>query len=46
MKKFILHVFLFLLVAPLSAAAQDIHFSQFYETPLLRNPSLDRKSVV
>ncbi len=23
-----------------SAAAQDIHFSQFYEAPLLRNPSL------
>src|SRR5579871_2190773 len=23
-----------------SATAQDIHFSQFFETPLLRNPSL------
>jgi type IX secretion system PorP/SprF family membrane protein len=25
---------------PAIAAAQDIHFSQFFETPLLRNPSL------
>ena len=40
MKKLILHSLLFLLVAPLSVAAQDIHFSQFYETPLLRNPAL------
>lgn len=32
---------LFLLFLLASAArAQDIHFSQFYETPLLRNPSL------
>ncbi|HRF17259.1 MAG TPA: type IX secretion system membrane protein PorP/SprF, partial [Chitinophagaceae bacterium] len=23
-----------------SASAQDIHFSQFFEAPLLRNPSL------
>jgi len=23
-----------------SAGAQDIHFSQFFETPLLRNPAL------
>jgi type IX secretion system PorP/SprF family membrane protein len=29
----------FLLSAPF-ARSQDIHFSQFYETPLLRNPSL------
>src|ERR1700748_2006426 len=24
----------------ISACAQDIHFSQFFQTPLLRNPSL------
>ncbi|HVS97590.1 MAG TPA: PorP/SprF family type IX secretion system membrane protein [Puia sp.] len=39
MKKFHLHILLLLLPA-LAAKAQDIHFSQFYETPLLRNPSL------
>lgn len=32
--------FLFCLIAGLSASAQDIHFSQFYEAPLLRNPAL------
>jgi type IX secretion system PorP/SprF family membrane protein len=33
--------FLLLLAAiSLSATAQDIHFSQFFEAPLLRNPSL------
>ena len=32
--------FLLCLVAGLSAQAQDIHFSQFFEAPLLRNPSL------
>ncbi|GGB16292.1 PorP/SprF family type IX secretion system membrane protein [Puia dinghuensis] len=31
---------LVLLFLGASARAQDIHFSQFYETPLLRNPSL------
>ncbi len=31
--------FLLLLCSP-QAKAQDIHFSQFFETPLLRNPSL------
>ncbi len=41
MKKAILH----LLVVPaialsLNASSQDIHFSQFFETPLLRNPAL------
>ena len=29
-----------LLVGTMPAKAQDIHFSQFFETPLLRNPSL------
>ena len=29
-----------LLLCTISAKAQDIHFSQFFETPLLRNPSL------
>lgn len=39
MKKHIAHiVVLLLLTAP--ACAQDIHFSQFFETPLLRNPAL------
>jgi type IX secretion system PorP/SprF family membrane protein len=40
MKKPTLHILLPLLLASLFARAQDIHFSQFYETPLLRNPSL------
>jgi len=30
----------FALVASLSTQAQDLHFSQFFEAPLLRNPSL------
>ncbi len=29
-----------LALGTLTAAAQDIHFSQFFETPLLRNPAL------
>jgi type IX secretion system PorP/SprF family membrane protein len=29
-----------LLITSFGASAQDIHFSQFYEAPLLRNPSL------
>ena len=35
-------VFLLLLIqiSSLSGVAQDIHFSQFFETPLLRNPAL------
>lgn len=38
MKKFIL---LLLMVVPaVYMQAQDLHFSQFYETPLLRNPAL------
>jgi type IX secretion system PorP/SprF family membrane protein len=40
MKKSCLHFFLLLVLTASSARAQDIHFSQFYETPLLRNPSL------
>jgi len=35
-----LYSFLLLFLLAASARAQDIHFSQFYETPLLRNPSL------
>ena len=31
---------LVLLICPAAARAQDIHFSQFYEAPLLRNPAL------
>lgn len=34
------HIFLFFVLAALTARSQDIHFSQFYETPLLRNPAL------
>ena len=33
-------VIIFLLLLGIAARAQDIHFSQFYETPLLRNPAL------
>ena len=43
MKKFIQHIIcvpLLVLLIATSLKAQDIHFSQFYETPLLRNPSL------
>ena len=43
MKKFIPYIIylpvLMLLITTISKA-QDIHFSQFFETPLLRNPSL------
>jgi len=38
--KNLLPVFLFLTIACSSLQAQDIHFSQFFEAPLLRNPSL------
>src|SRR5215211_8106820 len=38
MKKF--YCFAFLVCLLLNARAQDIHFSQFFEAPLLRNPSL------
>ena len=37
--KLSLCIFLFLLIAS-SIEAQDPHFSQFFEAPLLRNPSL------
>jgi type IX secretion system PorP/SprF family membrane protein len=33
-------IFILLLVSLPAANAQDVHFSQFFETPLLRNPSL------
>ncbi|HVU95055.1 MAG TPA: PorP/SprF family type IX secretion system membrane protein [Puia sp.] len=33
-------IIIFLLILGTAARAQDIHFSQFYETPLLRNPAL------
>ncbi len=39
MKKRILHIAAILLCAH-QLHAQDIHFSQFFETPLLRNPAL------
>ncbi|MEO6357893.1 MAG: type IX secretion system membrane protein PorP/SprF, partial [Ferruginibacter sp.] len=31
---------MFVLLSSLQVAGQDIHFSQFFETPLLRNPAL------
>jgi type IX secretion system PorP/SprF family membrane protein len=34
------HIALFFVLSVLAARSQDIHFSQFYETPLLRNPAL------
>ncbi len=44
MKKYlytsVLFPFLLVLICAVSVNAQDIHFSQFFETPLLRNPSL------
>jgi type IX secretion system PorP/SprF family membrane protein len=43
MKKLLLHIAFLLLAAhssQLEAHSQDIHFSQFFEAPLLRNPSL------
>jgi type IX secretion system PorP/SprF family membrane protein len=33
-------LFMFLAIAIASIQAQDVHFSQFFEAPLLRNPSL------
>ena len=39
MKTRLSHIIIFLLCLP-AARAQDIHFSQFFEAPLLRNPSL------
>ena len=43
MEKFVPHIIcltLMMLLLTGNAKAQDIHFSQFFETPLLRNPSL------
>jgi type IX secretion system PorP/SprF family membrane protein len=40
MGKIISACWMLLLLAGLPAYPQDIHFSQFFETPLLRNPSL------
>lgn len=40
MKKRIGYISVLLLLTSFAARAQDIHFSQFYETPLLRNPAL------
>jgi len=41
MKKAILHLLVVIVLAfSLNANSQDIHFSQFFETPLLRNPAL------
>ena len=40
MRQYSLYSLLLALLLATTARAQDIHFSQFYETPLLRNPSL------
>src|ERR1700750_2272151 len=40
LRKYLYHTILALLLAGQAANAQDIHFSQFFETPLLRNPAL------
>jgi type IX secretion system PorP/SprF family membrane protein len=40
LRKYRSYSLLLLLLLGSAARAQDIHFSQFYETPLLRNPSL------
>jgi type IX secretion system PorP/SprF family membrane protein len=41
MKPLLQKIFILVLLVPsLSTRAQDIHFSQFFETPLLRNPAL------
>jgi type IX secretion system PorP/SprF family membrane protein len=37
---FLINVVFLALLIPTAGGAQDIHFSQFFETPLLRNPSL------
>ena len=39
-KKFIHILFLLCMLGSIPVAAQDIHFSQFFEAPLLRNPAL------
>jgi type IX secretion system PorP/SprF family membrane protein len=40
LRKYLYPVILYLLLAGPTVKAQDIHFSQFFETPLLRNPAL------
>jgi type IX secretion system PorP/SprF family membrane protein len=40
LRKYLYYTILTLLLAGPAANAQDIHFSQFFETPLLRNPAL------
>ena len=39
-RNYLLIIFSFTLFTNLKLKAQDLHFSQFFETPLLRNPSL------
>ncbi len=39
-RTYLLFAFIMAFLLPSLARAQDIHFSQFFETPLLRNPSL------
>lgn len=39
-KRLTIYVFILLLAGPLFTAGQDVHFSQFFEAPLWRNPSL------
>lgn len=39
-RNFLIADLLMAFLMPLAAGAQDIHFSQFFEAPLLRNPSL------
>lgn len=40
LRKLLISAALNLFLIPFGVNAQDIHFSQFFETPLLRNPSL------
>jgi type IX secretion system PorP/SprF family membrane protein len=40
LRKFYIYAIVLALLISASSRAQDIHFSQFFETPLLRNPSL------
>src|SRR4051812_21230731 len=40
MKKIISYYFFIFIIIINNIAAQDIHLSQFYESPLLRNPAL------
>ncbi|GAC1418008.1 MAG: hypothetical protein NVS1B13_15560 [Flavisolibacter sp.] len=38
--KTLYHIIAFIFISSLETRAQDIHFSQFFEAPLIRNPSL------